>query len=178
MMKKALITLEKRLKLDSSNTYPVLKEMLTLAYQEVSSEARIYGVRHYLYNTDNRALQFKQQIDSVATIGCINAAFKLNRGVPELFDTAQRYNLQIAMENTLPDVKAEVLSFYMNEQEKFELAVCFETVPFVLLDSIEDKLLLAVPNEKGDDDDEQTFFENTFFLKLTDDLYFKEYKLL
>lgn len=177
-MKKAIITLTKRMKLDATVKNPVLQEMLSIAYQEVVNEAEMFGVRHYDLSTGNRATDFKQRINGAAILGCFNAVFKLNRYIPDLWDVTQRFNVCFAMENMIPKVRAEVLSFFMNEKEKFELAVYFETESFVLLDSIGDKLLLAFPNETGEDDQDQTFFENTFFLQLADDIYFKDYKIL
>ena len=78
----------------------------------------------------------------------------------------------------LSSARVEVVEFFSGEKEKLQLAVYFETKHLILLDSIENKLLLSYPNTNGEDDKTQTNFTNTFFLQVTDDLYFSDYKLM
>lgn len=178
-MKKALITLGKRMLVDSTITNEILIEMRNAAYQEIQNEAQTYGVYTYAINTEGHSRQFKPQIDRAATMGSIAILYKLRAAIPDLWDTSQRINLKYSLlEGNIPDVKVEVVAFAKNEIEKLQLVVYFKTEPFVLLDSVSDKLLLAFPNKTRDSDAVQTYFDNTFFLNLNDDIYFFDYNEL
>lgn len=178
-MKKALITLGKRMVVDSTITNEILIEMRNAAYREIINEAQTYGVYTYAMDGDGHSRQFKQQIDRAATLGSIPVLYKLRAAIPGLWDASQRINLKFSLlEGNIPDVKVEVVTFAKNEIEKLQLIVYFQTEPLVLLDSVGEKLLLAFPNTTGADDAVQTYFDATFFLHLRDDIYFFDYKLL
>lgn len=178
-MKKAIVSLGKRLLVDSTTTNEILGEMLNAAYQEIVNEYQLERIYNYSLNANRHSPQLKTVIDIAVTRGSIGSLFKLRGGIPDLWDTSQRINLRPALlQGQMPDLTVEVVEFVKNEKEKLQVVIYFKTESLVLLDSIGDRLLLAFPNTTGEKDDEQTYFDNTFFLNLSDDIYFNEYKLL
>lgn len=178
-MRKALVTLTKRIILDKETDSEILKEVLNNSYAEVESQLGMHRITNYSLNVHKRNPQLKTAVDNAATMGSFNAIFKLRGEIPDLWDTSHSINLRTPIiTGQLPNVRIEIIDFVLGEKDKLKLAVYFETESLLLLDSIGDKLLLSFPNTEGVDDDIQTYYPNTFFVKLTDDIYFKDYKIL
>jgi hypothetical protein len=178
-MKKAIVTLVMRQVINSDTSDKTLQEIHDSSFREIEIIFSHSGRNSYSLNTNGRDSQFKKAIDDAATIGSMNSIFKLNRFIPELWDVSHRINLRMLMEpGKFPSVKVEVIEFISGGKEKLQLAVYYEAEHLILLDSIDNKLLLSFPNTTGEDDETQVNFTNTFFLQLTDALFFKDYKLL
>lgn len=178
-MKKALVTITKRIVLDDSNTNEKLLDILNAAHSEVSSECRIYNITNYLLTEENRSNQFKRQIDNAAKLRTMPLIYQMRSVLPGIYDDSGRMSIkETTVGGIVADYDIEVISFVSGEIDKFRIAIYFTTTQLVLLRSFGEKLLLAFPNETGEDDGQQTYFENTFFLTLTNDIYFSDYKEL
>jgi hypothetical protein len=178
-MKKAIVTIIKRMILEGIVENKILNELMIETYSSVEDTANVVGINHYNFDVAKRFPNFKEQIDRSAKNASLNALYKLQGYIPELWDVSNRINLKMSLsQGQIPDVPVEVLTFIRDERDKFKLAINFETESFILLDALADKLLLGIPSDAAQDDDTQTFFADTFFLKLNDDMYFGDYKVL
>ena len=178
-MKKAIVTIIKRMILEGIIENKILNELMIETYSSVEDTANVAGINHYDFDVAKRFPTFKEQIDRSAKNASLNALYKLHGYIPELWDVSNRINLKMPLaQGQIPDVRVEVITFNQNERDKFKLAIYFETESFILLDALGDKLLLAIPSDTAQDDNIETFFADTFFLKLNADMYFGDYKLL
>ncbi len=178
-MKKAIITIVKRLILKENNSDEILHEIFDKAYTGIGEHLQYYRIGDYSKYVQGRDSQLKSTIDDAASTWGMNSIFKLNGFIPDLWDCSKRVNLKILREpGQLPSAKIEVIKFASGDKQQLELAIYFETEHLILIDSIGDKLLLSLPNTTGEEDATQTSFTDTFFLQLTNDLYFTEYNVL
>lgn len=178
-MKKAIVSLIKRQVINNATVDTSLREIFDNSYPEIESALQNQRINNYSLHINGRNPELKKTADYATTMVIYNSIFKMNRYIPGLWDTSHRINLKVFTESgKFPSAKVEVVEFISNEKEKLQLAAYFETDLLILLDNIGDKLLLSFPNTTGEDDATQTDFTNTFFLQLTDDIYFGSYKLL
>lgn len=175
-MKKAMISITKKLVIDNSVTDTILREIFDAAYSEVTiffQNARV--VNYSLTSTEYNMQQIGNRVNHSAQAAAINALFKLNGIIPNFWDDSKRINFKTPSIRGGYFPEVEVIEYIQGQKERFKIAVYFKTEPLILLDSIGQKLLLSVPHKIDGVVQSQEIIANTFFLQLTDDLFFSDY---
>jgi hypothetical protein len=174
-MKKKIVQITKRMIISSDTTDDFQKSVWETAFTAVDFVMRGSYIPEYAYERQTLPQQVADTIEESILEGIMKDLYPLQGRIPAFFDDAGRIAMMMNKQGAkYPDIT--LLKYTKDARESFRIALSFETGILLLLDVVGTKLLFSPYDEGEEGMDTQSFYRDTFFITLTDDLYFSRYE--